>query len=130
MCWGGAGGTLNSTQASSGSACKSAGTATLTDVRVLTAATDPCLCPLPLVPQSGNPSTYMSHLPVHMDGSCNGLQHYAALGRDEAGGKAVNLLPSDKPQDVYKVCMCVWEGPFQGVWLTGSARVVGSSRLN
>jgi len=43
----------------------------------------------------------MSSLPVHMDGSCNGLQHYAALGRDEAGGRAVNLLPADVPQDVY-----------------------------
>lgn len=53
--------------------------------------------------QHVNTATYVSHLPVHMDGSCNGLQHYAALGRDEAGGKAVNLLPSDKPQDVYKV---------------------------
>jgi hypothetical protein len=47
------------------------------------------------------PAAYGSRLPVHMDGSCNGLQHYAALGRDEAGGRAVNLLPSDAPQDVY-----------------------------
>jgi DNA-directed RNA polymerase len=31
---------------------------------------------------SGDPSTYVSYLPVHQDGSCNGLQHYAALGRD------------------------------------------------
>ena len=35
------------------------------------------------------------------DGSCNGLQHYAALGRDTLGGRAVNVLPSEKPQDVY-----------------------------
>ena len=27
-------------------------------------------------------SEFVSHLPVMMDGSCNGLQHYAALGRD------------------------------------------------
>jgi len=47
------------------------------------------------------PADFCSRLPVHMDGSCNGLQHYAALGRDEAGGRAVNLLPSDAPQDVY-----------------------------
>lgn len=40
----------------------------------------------------------MSKLPIHQDGSCNGLQHYAALGRDESGGRAVNLLPVDKPQ--------------------------------
>jgi len=34
---------------------------------------------------SGDPSTYRSKLPVHQDGSCNGLQHYAALGRDLTG---------------------------------------------
>ncbi|KAL3811264.1 hypothetical protein ACHAXA_003363 [Cyclostephanos tholiformis] len=50
---------------------------------------------------SGNPETYMCSLPVHMDGSCNGLQHYAALGRDRNGGKAVNLCVADEPQDVY-----------------------------
>lgn len=51
---------------------------------------------------SGDPETYWCSLPVHMDGSCNGLQHYAALGRDTLGGKAVNLCPgSDKPEDVY-----------------------------
>lgn len=38
---------------------------------------------------------------MHQDGSCNGLQHYAALGRDEAGGRAVNLLPLTEPSDVY-----------------------------
>lgn len=35
------------------------------------------------------------------DGSCNGLQHYAALGRDQAGAESVNLHPFDVPQDVY-----------------------------
>ena len=50
---------------------------------------------------SGNPETYMCSLPVHMDGSCNGLQHYAAIGRDTVGGKAVNLLEGDGPEDVY-----------------------------
>lgn len=50
---------------------------------------------------SGDPESYMCALPVHMDGSCNGLQHYAALGRDTIGGKAVNLLEGDGPQDVY-----------------------------
>lgn len=50
---------------------------------------------------SGHPETYVSSLPVHQDGSCNGLQHYAALGGDEMGARQVNLLPSDRPQDVY-----------------------------
>jgi len=50
---------------------------------------------------SGDHENYLCCLPVHMDGSCNGLQHYAALGRDRGGGKAVNLCVADKPQDVY-----------------------------
>lgn len=48
-----------------------------------------------------DPTAYVSHFPVHQDGSCNGLQHYAALGRDSAGAASVNLMPSDLPQDVY-----------------------------
>lgn len=48
-----------------------------------------------------DPSTYICHLPIHQDGSCNGLQHYAALGRDQAGAESVNLAPADRPQDVY-----------------------------
>jgi DNA-directed RNA polymerase len=50
---------------------------------------------------SGNPAAYMCRLPVHQDGSCNGLQHYAGLGRDYDGGKSVNLVPHEVPQDVY-----------------------------
>lgn len=44
---------------------------------------------------------YMSHLPCSADGSCNGLQHLSAILRDERGGKATNLIPSDLPQDIY-----------------------------
>lgn len=40
----------------------------------------------------------MSQIPVAVDGSCNGLQHYAALALDKPGGLAVNVLPSDRPQ--------------------------------
>ncbi len=45
---------------------------------------------------------FVSHLPVSLDGSCNGLQHFSAMLRDENGGKAVNLVPSDQPQDIYQ----------------------------
>jgi len=48
-----------------------------------------------------DPTKFVSHIPIHMDGSCNGLQHYAALGGDIDGGRSVNLLPADAPQDVY-----------------------------
>lgn len=48
-----------------------------------------------------DPTRHISQLPVHQDGTCNGLQHYAALGGDEAGARQVNLEPSDRPQDIY-----------------------------
>ncbi|KAF2626763.1 DNA-directed RNA polymerase mitochondrial precursor [Macroventuria anomochaeta] len=48
-----------------------------------------------------DPTRHVSRLPVHQDGTCNGLQHYAALGGDEAGARQVNLEPSDRPQDIY-----------------------------
>jgi DNA-directed RNA polymerase len=51
--------------------------------------------------RSPDPTKYVCHFPVHQDGSCNGLQHYAALGRDQAGAESVNLFPFEKPSDVY-----------------------------
>jgi len=48
-----------------------------------------------------SPNTFVSHLPVSMDGSCNGLQNLSALFRDEIGGAATNLIPSEKMQDIY-----------------------------
>lgn len=51
--------------------------------------------------KSSNPENYRTHLHVHVDGSCNGLQHYSALGRDYKGGYEVNLVNRDRPGDVY-----------------------------
>ncbi|PNY08812.1 DNA-directed RNA polymerase 1B mitochondrial-like [Trifolium pratense] len=51
--------------------------------------------------RSPTPETTLSHMPVHQDGSCNGLQHYAALGRDMLGATSVNLVGGDQPADVY-----------------------------
>ena len=48
-----------------------------------------------------DPTQYVSNLPVHQDGTCNGLQHYAALGGDVWGAQQVNLVPGDRPADVY-----------------------------
>ena len=45
--------------------------------------------------------TYVSKLPVALDGSCSGIQHFSAMLRDEIGGNAVNLVPAELPQDVY-----------------------------
>lgn len=50
---------------------------------------------------SPDPTQFVSALPVHQDGTCNGLQHYAALGGDTWGAQQVNLEPGDRPADVY-----------------------------
>lgn len=46
---------------------------------------------------------FVSHIPVSVDGSCNGLQVYSLMLRDAKAGKLVNLLPTDKPQDIYQL---------------------------
>lgn len=51
---------------------------------------------------SFDPISFVSHLPVGLDGSCNGLQHFSAMLRDSVGGAATNLIPSEKPNDVYR----------------------------
>jgi DNA-directed RNA polymerase len=70
--------------------------------------------------RSPDHTKYISHFPVHQvnvkyviefylfinfiqDGSCNVLQHYAAMGLDDVGAASVNLKPNDLPQDVYSV---------------------------
>jgi DNA-directed RNA polymerase, mitochondrial len=45
---------------------------------------------------------FITTLPIQSDCSNSGLQHYSAMMRDEVGGKATNLVPSNKPEDVYK----------------------------
>ena len=45
---------------------------------------------------------HISHLPIGLDGSNNGLQHFSAQLRDRVAGRATNLIPSDKPQDIYQ----------------------------
>ncbi|NXR06227.1 RPOM protein, partial [Semnornis frantzii] len=62
-----------------------------------------CCMEIAKASRSPDPAAYISHFPVHQDGSCNGLQHYAALGRDLIGAISVNLMPCSVPQDVYSV---------------------------
>lgn len=45
---------------------------------------------------------FVSHLPISVDGTCNGLQNLSALLRDEVGAVSTNLFPSNDPQDIYK----------------------------
>jgi DNA-directed RNA polymerase len=50
----------------------------------------------------GDPRTFISHLPVPLDGSCNGLQHLSALGRDREGALATNVISdTGERRDIY-----------------------------
>lgn len=46
---------------------------------------------------------HISRIPIAMDGSCSGLQHLSMAFRDSVGGRAVNLLPGQKPEDIYGI---------------------------
>jgi len=49
----------------------------------------------------GNGERFRSSLPIAQDGTCNGLQHFAALLRDPRGAREVNLTEESLPRDVY-----------------------------
>lgn len=46
-------------------------------------------------------SGFLSRLPISMDGSCSGLQHFSAMLRDQIGGEATNLTKNPVMQDIY-----------------------------
>ena len=48
-------------------------------------------------------SRHYTGLPIAVDATCSGLQILAGLARDASTAKLVNVIPSDKPQDAYKV---------------------------
>lgn len=48
-------------------------------------------------------STGYSNIPVQLDGSCNGSQHWAAIMRDEDLATKVNVAPTEKPGDLYQL---------------------------
>jgi len=53
--------------------------------------------------ETGYDATFITTLPIQSDCSNSGLQHYSAMMRDPVGGKATNLIPSNKPEDVYRI---------------------------
>ncbi|MDE3021876.1 MAG: T3/T7 RNA polymerase [Pseudomonadota bacterium] len=63
---------------------------------------------------------HVSHLPIQVDGTCNGLQNYSAMLRDSVGGAATNLVPSEKPSDIYqqvadRANLLIWADKEEGV---------------
>lgn len=53
------------------------------------------------IAEHGSIVGWVTGLPYAQDGTCSGLQHFSAILRDPIGGKAVNLVPQDKPNDIY-----------------------------
>lgn len=51
---------------------------------------------------SDTSGSFLSHLPISMDGSCNGLQNLSALLRDQIGGQATNLTSNETMEDIYR----------------------------
>jgi DNA-directed RNA polymerase len=45
---------------------------------------------------------FVTHLPVCVDGTNNGLQILSLLTRDEIAAEATNVLPGQQPQDIYR----------------------------
>lgn len=90
-----------------------------------------------------NKDTFVSRLPIGLDGSCNGLQHFSAMLRDAVGGAAVNLTPAPRPSDIYQqvgdVCtrkliglraMNTEEHGGAANWLAAFKHVWGEERMN
>lgn len=52
---------------------------------------------------SGSPETWETGVPIAMDATCSGLQHFSALLRDPVGGLLTNLMPTqgDEKEDIY-----------------------------
>jgi len=49
--------------------------------------------------------THYSGLPIAMDATQSGVQHYSAAGLNHDEGRKVNILPSKRPSDFYKLCL-------------------------
>ena len=47
-------------------------------------------------------SGFESHLPIPMDGTCNGLQHLSLMGRDAVGARATNCADVEERSDLYE----------------------------
>lgn len=69
------------------------------------------------------PELFKSRIPIHQDGTCNGLQHYAALGADDDAARSVNLLPTQERNDVYSSVLRIVEGKVANDTLSGDKKL-------
>lgn len=50
---------------------------------------------------TGGQETFVSHLSIPLDGTCNGLQHLSLMGRDPVGARATNCSKEADRLDLY-----------------------------
>lgn len=55
------------------------------------------------IKEHGNIIGFTTGINVAFDGTCSDLQHFSAILRDPTGRHAVNLVSSDKPNDIYAI---------------------------
>lgn len=65
--------------------------------------------------ESGHYEDYFSHIPITVDGTCNGLQHFSAMLLDSDGARSVNLSPSEVPSDIYQIVADKVKTKFKGM---------------
>ena len=67
--------------------------------------------------QLPDPTEYLCAVPVAMDATCSGLQHFSALLRDEVGGQFTNLtdINGEFKQDIYTQVASVAMNLFRGL---------------
>jgi len=58
-------------------------------------------CCIEWVRYLSDPTGYLSHLPIQIDGSNNGWQHLGAMSKDTETGELVGLVPSKLQKDFY-----------------------------
>jgi len=73
------------------------------------------------------PEAYISHLPIALDGVCNGMQILSMLGKDEVGAEKTNCKSIDERFDLYsevadlvlsKLSQDKDDNPVAGEWFT------------
>lgn len=52
--------------------------------------------------KSGKSLNFVSHIPVSIDHTNSGVQHFSGMMKDEVGGRATNLIPQELPSDIYQ----------------------------
>lgn len=52
--------------------------------------------------KSGSNPQFITHLPVSIDHTNSGVQHFSGMLKDEIGGASTNLIPSETPADIYQ----------------------------